>query len=460
MVGGAGALPAAPGAARTAEDMWNEAAGSLSAKIMEHLNSGIALALAVKNTSSLGEEDVFKIRRALRNQLRNQRVRFATGKQARADVQVTLSENSEGYVWIAEIRDHLAASATSDDVRDIVVMVPVERPSVDDRHATAEPLIIRKARIYEQSSPILDVALLDNAPGAPEDPRANEPVARRILVLGLDSVSLYEKTETAESAAKNAPHWRLAQTAALTRVRAWPRDARGRIIVHGGSLFDAYLPGTKCTGALEPALTLECHESDEPWPLSAGERGATPAPPLTQTGPAAYFTADRNYFDGRIKLDEGREVKAFPFVSLVVMPSKGAAHAGLPAPAGHVPPNVMDVPGWVLSGLDGRAQLLNSSLQPVANVGGWGSQIVGLQTGCGAGWQVLASQARDLSQPDAVQAYEIADRKPTPASSPVEFAGPIMELLPLASGSQALAISRNLQTSTYEAFRLSISCSD
>jgi len=92
------------------------------------------------------------------------------------------------------------------------------------------------------------------------------------------------------------------------------------------------------------------------------------------------------------------------------------------------------------------------------DVRGWGSQIVGLQTGCGSGWQVLASQAGDLNIPDAVQAYEIVNRKPVPVSSPIEFAGPITELWPLADGSRAIAIARNLQTGTYEAYRLSVSC--
>jgi hypothetical protein len=94
----------------------------------------------------------------------------------------------------------------------------------------------------------------------------------------------------------------------------------------------------------------------------------------------------------------------------------------------------------------------------VANIGGWGSQIVGLQSGCGGGWQLLASQARDLNETDAVQAYEIVNRKPVPVSTPIEFGGPITELWPLADGSEAIAISRNLQTADYEAFRLSVSC--
>src|SRR5208283_4031549 len=158
------------------------------------------------------------------------------------------------------------------------------------------------------------------------------------------------------------------------------------------------------------------------------------------------------------KLDDGGEMKMPPFLALVVIPPNAATHAGLPALPGRVSPGAnaglkptaTGAPGWVLSGLDGRAQLLNSNAEPVVDVGGWGSQIVGLQSGCGNGWQMLASRAGDLNEPDALQAYEIANRKPVPVSSSIEFAGPITELWPLANGSGAIAIARNLQTEAYE----------
>lgn len=456
---GVGTAPTAPAPPRAADEAWNDSAGSLAAKIMEHVTAGNALALTVKNASSLGDDDVFRVRRALRTQLRSQHARLAAGKQAKVDVQVTLSENAEGYLWIAELHDHSLPSAAGGEVRTAVVMVSVARPRAEDRRSPAEPLSIRKVRIYEQAAPLLDVAMLDSPSGGQADANTHTPAAR-ILVLSLDSVSVYEKGQGLDSTGKNSPSWRLVQSAAMTRVRPWPRDARGRIVVHGDSVFEAYLPETKCTGSLAPALTFECHDSDDPWPLVLADRTATPSEPVAEAGPAAYFTPDRNFFDGRIKLDDGSEVRTTPFSTLVIMTAKGAAHAGLPAPGGRVPPGATAIPGWVLGGLDGGAQLLAGNLQPVANVGGWGSQMVGLQSGCGSGWQILATQARDLNQADAVQGYEITDRKPVPVSSAAEFAGPVMELWPMADGSQAIAISRNLQTAAYEAFRLSILCSE
>jgi hypothetical protein len=428
--------------------------------------SGNALALTVKNISSLGDDDVTQVRRALRAQLRGRGAHLAGSKQASADVQVTLSENTQGYLWIAEIRNLSSPTSPGEDVANPVVMVAVARRNLDEHQPATESMSIRKTRVYQQPEPMLDVALLDNPPAGLATLPAPAGVADRILVLGLESVSLNEQAETSETGSKSARQWRPVQSAPVTRLRPWPRDARGRIIVRNESRFDAYLPGTKCSGTLEPVLTLECHESDEPWPLAGGEREGDAANSGAGVGAAAYFAADRNFFDGRVKLGDGGQMKMPPFLALVVMPLNPAIHVGLPALPGRVSPGAnaglkptaTGAPGWVLSGLDGRAQLLNSNAEPVVDVGGWGSQIVGLQSGCGDGWQVLASRAGDLNEPDAVQAYEIVNRKPVPVSSPIEFAGPITELWPLADGAGAIAITRNLQTEAYEAYRLSVSC--
>jgi hypothetical protein len=112
----------------------------------------------------------------------------------------------------------------------------------------------------------------------------------------------------------------------------------------------------------------------------------------------------------------------------------------------------------LLTGLDDRTQLVNLDGASIANIGGFGSNIVGLETGCRSGWQILATATGDFNEPDAVEAYELVNHKAVEASAPAEFAGPVTELWPLANGSEAMAISFNLKTARYEAFRLSISC--
>ncbi len=132
-------------------------------------------------------------------------------------------------------------------------------------------------------------------------------------------------------------------------------------------------------------------------------------------------------------------MKVAPFFSAGYIPVKGGAMR-------------------LLAGLDDRAELLSLNAESVAKIGGWGSALVSLQTACQSGSLVLANRAGDSSEADAVQAYEIVNRKAEAASAPVEFSGPVTELWPVADGSAAIAISHNLKTGTYEAFRLSISC--
>lgn len=468
---GAAAAPNAVGqtapaasAPPSAAEVRNEAAGALAAKILEDVSAGNALALSVKNISTLGDDEVAQVRHALRAQMRSRGIRLTASKQANADVQVTLSENTEGYLWIAEIRDHPSSNAPVADAKNTVVMLPVARANRSERHPDTEPLSVRKTWVYDQPDRMLDVALLDNPAAVPTASPAPRAATARILVLGLESITLYEEVEVPEAGSKSEKQWRVMQSAPVSRTRPWPSDARGRIIVRSASLFDAYLPGTRCTGGLDPVLSLECHESDDPWPLVAGTKDDNN--PGASVWPAASFTADRNYFDGRVRLDDGRELTLPPFLAAVLVPRNAAVHAGMPvtparAPAGSTAEakvDSADPPGWVVSGLDGRVLLLNSNAQAVANTGGWGSQIVGVQSGCGDGWQVLTTQAGDLNETDAVQAFEIVERKPVPVSGPVEFPGPITELWPRANGSEAIAIARNLQTGAYEAFRLSVTC--
>jgi hypothetical protein len=192
-----------------------------------------------------------------------------------------------------------------------------------------------------------------------------------------------------------------------------------------------FLPGAKCAGATEGALVAECHASDEPWPLDGG-------------GPEdarAYFVPDRNFFDGSLKLESGIEIKLTPFFSAAPIPEKGRTLR-------------------LVAGVDGRAHLFDGKPEPIATIEGWGNDIVGLKTGCGGGWQVLATRGGGLAQTDAIQAFEIQEKNAVAVSAPTEFPGPVTALWPASNGNTAAAVTRDLKSGNYEAFTLSISCSE
>jgi len=382
-------------------DPWKESVDELVKAIAAQIGSPTTIALTMRNASTLTESDAGAIRQALRSQLRSQGVRFTRADRAKAEVRLTLSENADGYLWIAEIR-----SGDSRQVR----MVSIPRVPPSPASSAPEPLSVRKAFIFEQEEPILDFAFL-----GPE----TTGIAR-MVVLEPGRVVLFGKSGGA---------WVREQAFTVSHPRPWPRDLRGRLIVRPDQTFDAYLPGMKCTRTVQPEFRTDCRESEDSWPMGAG----------SEDSPTARFVGDRNFFEGRVALGPDQEMLLPPFYSAAEIPGRGG-------------------PTWAFAGVDGQVRLIEKGPEPVATWEGWGSSIVSLRSGCGKGAQLLATKPGDATEPDAVQAFEVSGRRVVPVSTPVEFPGPVTEMWPSSDGVAADTISRNLKTGRYEAFTLSISC--
>ena len=87
----------------------------------------------------------------------------------------------------------------------------------------------------------------------------------------------------------------------------------------------------------------------------------------------------------------------------------------------------------------------------------WGSDLTSVKTSCGAGWQVLATSP-ETDGGDSVRAYEFPDRDPVAVSGAVDFPGAITALWTEAKGDTAIAVAKNRETGSYEAFRLAMAC--
>ena len=75
---------------------------------------------------------------------------------------------------------------------------------------------------------------------------------------------------------------------------------------------------------------------------------------------------------------------------------------------------------------------------------------------CGGTNQFLATAARDDTQPDTLQVFQLEPNGATPMSAPLDFPGPILDLHAAPGPNRAMV--RNLATGNYEAYRLDISC--
>ncbi len=268
--------------------------------------------------------------------------------------------------------------------------------------ATAPGIALDKTLAWEQEEQILDVAF----------------PAAAMLVLSPSRVTLY---------ARQDGQWGESQSIPLAPARPWPRDLRGRLRINGAG-FQAYLPGMACSGVVEPGFSMECRPSDEPWVIESGSRALL----------LANFSAARNYFDGRITTQTGLRKTVPPFYS-----------------AASVEEGVRTL--WLLAMVDGRTQIMDASFDSTGGVSGWGSDIAGAEARCGGGSQVLATRQGDGGDPDAIQAFGVANRAVRPLSPPVELPGPVTALWP-AGAASVVAVTRNLATGKYAAYLLTVVC--
>jgi hypothetical protein len=362
------------------------AVGELARKTVALAGRGEPVSVSWRNLSPLASGDFNQVRSAFDTALREAGGR-PNGIAPVADLRLTLSGNPSQFLLVEEVRK-------GDDRQ--VWIASWKRPMPAGTPA-GSIVTLEKKLLWEQDEQILDVAVLP----------------RGILVLSPSRIRL-----RGDSATQSLP---------VASPRPWPRDLRGLLRVNGGS-FKAYLPGVVCSGAVEPALTLECHSGDEAWPLDAGSHGVL----------LANFAPGRNFFDGRVTTASGIRKTLAPFYSAASAEESGRQY-------------------WLLATLDGRTQILDGAFDPVGSVAPWGSDIAATEAHCGGGWQTLATKAGEAREPDAVRAFGLVNRAPVPLSAPLDLPGPVTAFWSLG-GNAALVVVSDLATGRYEAYVITVNC--
>jgi hypothetical protein len=405
------------GAACPAAD-WSGPEQELARKIVAVTGPG-AVALTVENRSSLGKRDSEIIQNGLRSALEGLGIRFVETEQAAAMVTISLSENPTSYVWVAEIRQGMQEKA--------VAMVSAPRPPGSTAARDSVPLTLHKVPLWEQDDPILDVAV-----------REENTTPTHIAVLDAEQVSLYRL---------QGGKWQQEQVLEIVHTRPWPRDVRGRLVPAKDHLLDLFLPGVVCASTSAMPLTLNCHESDDPWPLAGGTQNGNGLVVFPSTGLAngpstivpqmkAFFAPTRNFFTGALTPGAGKFVTVPKFYSAAMLPRDKYTL-------------------WLFAATDGQVHLVDGVSDQTARLG-WGSDLASVKTACGAGWQILAASSGS-EVADSIRAYEFPDRDPVAVSEPVDFSGTITALWSEAKGDAAVAVARN-RSGSYEAFRVAMSC--
>jgi hypothetical protein len=365
------------------------AASEFARLILSRAASPSVLSVTFQNLSSLPPETQEAMQNAIFNAFRNANVRVVKPEQAVAEIHITLSEDWQGYVWIANIQQGPNSQV-------VIKKLPRQPRAQSSNNPT---LTIRKIPVWQQDSPILDF-FQDN---------------QNLLVLEPGQLSLY---------AADSGQWRLRQTLGIPHQSPWPRDARGRLEVHGSEI-NAFLPGARCSGKISPP-SLDCHASDDPWPV--------------EQGLVAFFSPRRNFFSGLLA-GQSAGASVAPFFSGATWQSN-------------------DQRFWLFTGTDGKARLFQNDLAtPVTTFSGWGSTLAAAHTTCGSGWQLLASAPVDTTRADSVQAIEISAREAVPVSAPVDLSGAVEALWTAGNYGQVVnGVLYSQASGRYEAFTLTIVC--
>ena len=375
---------------------WRAPEAQLAEKIAAVTGPGV-IALEVLNRSSITSADAEQVRRELTSLLAGSGIRVWQPDQAAATVKLTLSENLQDYVWVAQIQQ-----ATNEAN---VAIVSVARPASISPAQSVPPLTLHVMPVVSQSEPILDMAVIEGSP-------------RRILVLGTAGVNIHEFKDG---------RWAPGQSLAIKTPVALPRDLRGRIFLRKDHLFDVFLPGLVCRSTGSAPLGLNCQRSDDPWPLETEDLGVS-----------GFFSPVRNFFTGALVPGIGKQKSAPAFYSAAAVPRQNYTL-------------------WLFAGLDGQLHLLDGINDQVAGKVRWGSDIAGIRTACRQNAQVIATAPGEGSQ-DSLQAFEFPDREPLAVSQKLPLQGTVTALWTAQAGDAVTAVVRNSDTGKYDALQINLTC--
>jgi hypothetical protein len=223
------ASPALPAA-------WNDGVRALAEKIVAAVTPSRTISLEVRNISSLGAGEVELVHSALETEFRSQGMKLGA---ADAAVTVTLAENVEGSVWVAEIRrsenDERAA-------RIAIVAVPkVLRELAGEKKVS---LTLSRNLVWRQPGPMLDFAVFYRPAG----------ITDSTLVILEPNRLTYYRSENSE--------WQSWTTVAFPPAERGVRDLTGTINVAENR---ASIPGVRCSGDIQKPSMVECARWKDPY---------------------------------------------------------------------------------------------------------------------------------------------------------------------------------------------------
>jgi hypothetical protein len=394
------ALPGAQAAS------WEQPVASLANQIAALAGPG-PVQLTLSNRSALSADEVPQIRQMLEQDLRSLGI-VPAGSDSTILVRVTLSQNSHGGLWVAEVQE-------GTEIR--VTMLPVKLDA-SPAETGGPSLTLRQTDIITEPERVLDAQIFSSAG------------EQKLIVLESWQVVVYaRKTAPTPTDATTTPAlsslWTKEQRLSIPYIANFSRDMRGRIVAAQDHLFNAYLPGVMCRGADNGSeITLACAGSDDPWPVTPTQK--------------AFYDSARNYFMG--VLAPGFGMRLAPFYQAAEISRAGGT-------------------AMLLDNVDGSVVLVQNNLTvPVNGTHDWGSDLTAIHSACGPETLVLVSGSGAARASDSLRAYEISGREAVPTSMPLQVSGEVTAIWPSISGGSAVVVFQKPDSDEHEVWSVAASC--
>lgn len=381
-----------------AQGPWERPAATLTEQIAGILGPGQAR-LTLRNQSGIPNDEIPAIRKLIEQDLKSRGV-VAAGTESANLIRITLSENARERLWIAEV---VQGSETQ-----IAMVKLAAGPAVES--ASAGGIVLRSERILSADEPVVGLVEMKQGQWIAVEPQQ--------MVTYVDGA--------------NGP-WP-ASFVGIPNLRQLARDPRGMALAMNGS-YQIWLPGELCSWSdvQSNVATIDpnCSASDDPWPiLQAGTAvGASTF--------AAFYNANRDYFTGVITPGLGIELPPFYSASIIPRTVGGAA--------------------LLIGGIDGKVHIVdNGTFKDVGGARDWGSDFAAVQSGCGAGTQIIASGSGEALN-DSLRAYQLPAVEAIPTGSPLAMNGTVTALWSAPDNKSVVAVVRKAPNQ-FEVDRVSALC--
>jgi hypothetical protein len=210
---------------------------TLAARIASEAHPQGTIALDVRNLSTISSQDAMSIRLTLESELKQREFRILPRGSTDNQVQVSLSESAETYVWVAKV-----IRAQGDEREPQVVMVTVERAVNGRGEEKTDSLSLNRKLVWEQRAKILDFARAGSSPES----------FSRLLVLEPEKLVFYRADGT---------RWEMERALPIPHTKPFPRDIGGWIDTR---MNRVYVRGMVCGGDFLQPESVRCEPAD-PW---------------------------------------------------------------------------------------------------------------------------------------------------------------------------------------------------